>query len=99
MTVVNPVLNRFDQGLLFDLNANKVILEKLNCLNENEPTEKTSKEPETPLYNPSLNQILKDSFYTFHNLDDTIETKLNEDADAEEDIYAKVQLISFINIY
>ena len=88
--MVNPVLNRFDQGLLFDLTANKVILEKLNCLNENEDSEKTTKQ-EVSQNNPSLNQILTESFKHFNDVKDIYETENNQEMYIEEDIYAKVK--------
>jgi len=86
------VLHRFDQGLLFDLSANKVILEKLNCLNDNEDTEKVVKQEE-PQNNPSLNQILTESFKHFNNIKDISETDDDEEEYIEEDIYAKVKEI------
>jgi hypothetical protein len=84
--VVSSVRKRFNQGLLFDLNANKVILEKLNAsLNENEYSERLSKELDFSLNNPSLTQIVQEGFTNYQN------NQMNEAKPIEEgDIYEKV---------
>jgi hypothetical protein len=84
MTVVNSVRRRFNQGLLFDINSNKINIDKLNCFNDNEFSERNSKE-EIPQNNPSLSQILSESF-SYYQDNELMEKKVSE----ESDIFAKV---------
>ncbi len=87
MTVVTSVRKRFNQGLLFDINANKVILERLNAsLNENENSERISKELDVSPNNPSLSEIVKEGFTNYQN-NNMKELKVVE----EGDIFEKVK--------
>ena len=94
LTVVTSVRKRFNQGLLFDINANKVILERLNAsLNENENSERISKELDVSPNNPSLSEIVKEGFTNYQN-NNMKELKIVE----EGDIFEKVKFSFFKSI-
>lgn len=90
MTVVDSVLKRFNQGLLFDISSNKVNIDKLNSLNENDLSESNSKD-DIPLNNPSLSEILKESF-SHYQKNQLIKKKLNEQADIYANVYIKFKI-------
>lgn len=89
MTVVTSVRTRFNKGLLFHINANQVILEKLNAsLNENENSERISKELDVSANNPSLSDIVREGFTNYQN-NNMKEIKAVEDGDIFEKVKFK----------
>jgi len=89
LTVVTSVRTRFNKGLLFHINANQVILEKLNAsLNENENSERISKELDVSANNPSLSDIVREGFTNYQN-NNMKEIKAVEDGDIFEKVKFK----------
>jgi hypothetical protein len=70
-TLIDSVRRRFNQGLLFDLNTNKVVtnLEKLNSITEYEYAETPN--PNNDSFNTSMSatfgQIINKNLYNFKN--------------------------------